>query len=230
MPGAAHPLIVERGFSPPAPLSTSSDDLRSRGLPPRGRNSKTRRWPMATVVSKTGIRREQGWLYFLDKQGDVSRVRMQRSGQRVPKGRQKVAKCGVDAGGRLALLHRQEGQRLQGEDEALEEPSKGDPAQDDDPAADDGPPQAGAQEAGAPEGDRALRPRVARRRGRSRRSARGARPSKRAGAGGGYPAGSARSGSDSAFRAGPYLALAVGASSGGGLLHPERKCGLESGP
>jgi hypothetical protein len=75
---------------------------------------------MATVVAKTGIRREQGWLYFLDKQGDVSRVRMQRSGQRVPKGRQKVAKCGVD-----------------------------DPAQDDDPAADDGPPQDDAQEARA---------------------------------------------------------------------------------
>ena len=51
---------------------------------------------MATVVAKAGIRREAGWLYFLDKQGDISRVRMQRSGQRIPKGRQKVAKCGVD--------------------------------------------------------------------------------------------------------------------------------------
>ena len=46
---------------------------------------------MASVVAKTGIRREQGWLYFLDKQGDVSRVRMQRSGQRVPKGRRAAA-------------------------------------------------------------------------------------------------------------------------------------------
>ena len=50
------------------------------------------------------------------------------------------------ARGRLALLHRQEGQCLQGKDEALEEPSEDDRAQDDDPAADDGPPQAGAQE------------------------------------------------------------------------------------
>ena len=47
---------------------------------------------MATVVAKTGIRREQGWLYFLDKAGDVSRVRMQRSGERVSRAKQKVAK------------------------------------------------------------------------------------------------------------------------------------------
>ncbi len=51
---------------------------------------------MATVVAKTGIRREKGWLYFLDKQGDVSRARMARGGARAPKGRQKVTKCGVD--------------------------------------------------------------------------------------------------------------------------------------
>ena len=51
---------------------------------------------MATVVSKIGIRREKGWLYFLDKQGDVSRARMARGGGRAPKGRQKVAKCGVE--------------------------------------------------------------------------------------------------------------------------------------
>ena len=29
---------------------------------------------MATVVAKAGIRREAGWLYFLDRQGDISRV------------------------------------------------------------------------------------------------------------------------------------------------------------
>ena len=26
---------------------------------------------LATVVEKTGIEREKGWLYYLDKQGDV---------------------------------------------------------------------------------------------------------------------------------------------------------------
>jgi two-component system response regulator HupR/HoxA len=51
---------------------------------------------MATIVAKTGIKREKGWLYFLDKQGDVSRARMARGGSKAPKGRQKVARCGVD--------------------------------------------------------------------------------------------------------------------------------------
>jgi hypothetical protein len=51
---------------------------------------------MATTVAKTGIKRVKGWLYFLDKQGDVSRARMARGGGRAPKGRQKVAKVGVD--------------------------------------------------------------------------------------------------------------------------------------
>ena len=51
---------------------------------------------MASVVAKTGISREKGWLYFVDRAGDVSRVRMQRSGRRIPKGRQKVARCGIE--------------------------------------------------------------------------------------------------------------------------------------
>jgi hypothetical protein len=51
---------------------------------------------MATnIVAKTGIRREKGWLYFLDKRGDVSRARMARGGGRAPKGQQKVARSGV---------------------------------------------------------------------------------------------------------------------------------------
>jgi hypothetical protein len=50
---------------------------------------------MANIVAKTGIRREKGWLYFLDKRGDVSRARMARGGGRAVKGQQKVARCGV---------------------------------------------------------------------------------------------------------------------------------------
>ena len=51
---------------------------------------------MATVVEKTGIKREKGWLYYVDKKGDVSRARMARGGGKVPKGKpQKVAKCGI---------------------------------------------------------------------------------------------------------------------------------------
>jgi hypothetical protein len=51
---------------------------------------------MATVIAKTGVRREKGWLYYLDKKGNVSRARMARGGGRKPKGRpQLVAKAGV---------------------------------------------------------------------------------------------------------------------------------------
>ena len=51
---------------------------------------------MATVVEKTGIKREKGWLYYVDKKGDVSRARMARGGGKVPKGKpQKVTKCGI---------------------------------------------------------------------------------------------------------------------------------------
>ena len=51
---------------------------------------------MATKVSKTSIRRERGWLYYLDKQGDVSRARMARGGGKPAKGKpEKVAKAGV---------------------------------------------------------------------------------------------------------------------------------------
>ncbi len=37
---------------------------------------------MAKLIAKTGIRREPGYLYYLDKQGDVSRVGMARGGGR----------------------------------------------------------------------------------------------------------------------------------------------------
>ena len=51
---------------------------------------------MASVVAKTTIRRESGFLYYLDKQGDVSRVGMARGGGRQAKKKpQKVAKVGV---------------------------------------------------------------------------------------------------------------------------------------
>ena len=39
---------------------------------------------MATTIAKTGIRRATGWLYFIDKQGDISRVRMARGGRKAP--------------------------------------------------------------------------------------------------------------------------------------------------
>ena len=51
---------------------------------------------MATKINKTGITRERGWLYYLDKNGDVSRTKMARGGGRAPKGKpQRIAKVGV---------------------------------------------------------------------------------------------------------------------------------------
>jgi len=51
---------------------------------------------MATKIQKTGITRERGWLYYLDKNGDVSRTKMARGGGRAQKGKpQRIAKVGV---------------------------------------------------------------------------------------------------------------------------------------
>ena len=33
---------------------------------------------MAQKVEKTGVKREEGYLYYIDKQGDVSRAKMAR--------------------------------------------------------------------------------------------------------------------------------------------------------
>ncbi|MDR1926408.1 MAG: hypothetical protein LBQ13_01820 [Endomicrobium sp.] len=38
---------------------------------------------MAEKVEKVGVKREPGYLYFLDKQGDVSRALMARGGKKV---------------------------------------------------------------------------------------------------------------------------------------------------
>ena len=49
---------------------------------------------MAEKIAKAGIKREKGYLYYLDKQGDVSRAKMARGGKKggSPK---KVAKLGI---------------------------------------------------------------------------------------------------------------------------------------
>ena len=53
---------------------------------------------MAQKVSKVGVKREKGWLYYIDKQGNVSRKRMARGGakkQNTGKA-EVVAKAGVE--------------------------------------------------------------------------------------------------------------------------------------
>jgi hypothetical protein len=50
---------------------------------------------MATVIAKTGVKREKGYLYFINKAGDVAKVQMARSGQKTSKKQEVVAKAGV---------------------------------------------------------------------------------------------------------------------------------------
>ncbi len=37
---------------------------------------------MAQLVQKVGLKRESGYLYYIDKQGDVSRAKMARGGKK----------------------------------------------------------------------------------------------------------------------------------------------------
>ena len=49
---------------------------------------------MAEKVAKAGVKREEGFLYYIDKQGDVSRAKMARGGKKGGKP-EKVVKVGV---------------------------------------------------------------------------------------------------------------------------------------
>ncbi len=50
---------------------------------------------MGKVIAKTGVKRESGWLYYVDKKGNVSRVNMKRAGKPYRKKVQTVAKAGI---------------------------------------------------------------------------------------------------------------------------------------
>lgn len=50
---------------------------------------------MAEKVATVGVSKESGYLYFVDKQGDVSRAPMVRGGSSGKGGAEKVAKAGV---------------------------------------------------------------------------------------------------------------------------------------
>ena len=49
---------------------------------------------MATKVMKVGIKRQKGYLYYIDKQGDVSCAKMAR-GKKNGGNPKKVTKCGI---------------------------------------------------------------------------------------------------------------------------------------
>jgi hypothetical protein len=63
----------------------------SRGIDPGICSEVTK---MAEKVQKVGVERVQGFLYYIDKQGDVSRAKMARGGKKGGKP-EKVAKAGV---------------------------------------------------------------------------------------------------------------------------------------
>ena len=51
---------------------------------------------MAQEVAKVGVKKVAGYLYFVDKHGDVSRAKMARGGGKKSKGKpERVAKVGV---------------------------------------------------------------------------------------------------------------------------------------
>lgn len=49
---------------------------------------------MREVVAKTGVKKEKGYLYYVDKDGDVSRTKMARGRKKGGKP-EKVAKAGI---------------------------------------------------------------------------------------------------------------------------------------
>lgn len=50
---------------------------------------------MAKVVAKTGVTKEPGYLYFVDKKGDVARTKMARRGHKTDKKQETVAEAGI---------------------------------------------------------------------------------------------------------------------------------------
>lgn len=49
---------------------------------------------MAEKVAKAGVKRQEGYLYYIDKQGDISRAKMARGGKKGGKP-EKVQKLGI---------------------------------------------------------------------------------------------------------------------------------------
>ncbi|MBU0614953.1 MAG: hypothetical protein KJ601_02575 [Nanoarchaeota archaeon] len=50
---------------------------------------------MAKKVDKCGIKREKGWLYFLDKKGNVARAKMVQGRKKGKQKQEVLVKCGI---------------------------------------------------------------------------------------------------------------------------------------
>lgn len=59
------------------------------------RKAKVKDTEASGVIAQTGISKESGYLYFLDKNGDVARVEMARKGHKTSKRHEVLAKLGV---------------------------------------------------------------------------------------------------------------------------------------
>ncbi len=62
---------------------------------------------MGKVVCKCGVKRKKGYLYFLDKKGNVACVQMARAGKKTSKKQTVVVKAGLKRkNGYLNYLHK----------------------------------------------------------------------------------------------------------------------------
>jgi hypothetical protein len=50
---------------------------------------------MAEVLYKCGIKRQDGYLYFINKKGNAARVKMARKGKKVDKKQEEICKCDI---------------------------------------------------------------------------------------------------------------------------------------
>jgi len=50
---------------------------------------------LAETLCNCGIKRESGWLYFVDKAGNAARAKMARKGQKTDKRQEVVHHCGI---------------------------------------------------------------------------------------------------------------------------------------
>ena len=50
---------------------------------------------MAEVVCRCGVKRQSGYLYFVNKNGDCARVPMARAGKKSSKKQEVLHKCGI---------------------------------------------------------------------------------------------------------------------------------------
>ena len=67
----------------------------TKSSPRKSQKIKVKEFEGNGVIAETGIKRENGYLYFVDKKGDVSRVQMARRGKKTSRKHELIAKLGI---------------------------------------------------------------------------------------------------------------------------------------